>query len=342
MAAVCMGNVVTIREAMLFDLVHVLRQRRRMFEDMGYRDPAALDAMEASSKTYFESAIGDGSYRGWLAETDDGEIVAGGGIVISRWPGLTSAPEPRRATILNMYTERVVRRRGIARTLMTNMMRWLREQGFHNVSLHASQFGRPLYEDLGFRPTNELRFEFEEYAPSGSSTCCRPTAEDNASDSEAKMPVLLIRKAKPKDGDAILACLATAFEPYRNQYTSEAFRDTVLTTESVQQRLSVMCVLVAFREGKAVGTIGYHKISDREGHLRGMAVLPEWQGSGVARALLGAAETELRKNQCERVTLDTTEPLQRAVRFYEKHGFRPSGQVSDFFGMPLYQYVKLL
>jgi putative acetyltransferase len=73
-----------------------------------------------------------------------------------------------------------------------------------------------------------------------------------------------------------------------------------------------------------------------------MAVLPEWQGSGVARALLHAAETELRKNQCERVTLDTTEPLQRAVRFYEKHGFRPSGRVSDFFGMPLYEYVKLL
>ena len=43
-----------------------------------------------------------------------------------------------------------------------------------------------------------------------------------------------------------------------------------------------------------------------------------------------------------RVSLDTTEPLRRAVRFYERHGFRPSGRVSDFFGMPLFEYVKEL
>jgi len=34
--------------------------------------------------------------------------------------------------------------------------------------------------------------------------------------------------------------------------------------------------------------------------------------------------------------------LQRAIRFYTKHGFSPSGRVTDFFGMRLYEYVKLL
>jgi len=28
------------------------------------------------------------------------------------------------------------------------------------------------------------------------------------------------------------------------------------------------------------------------------------------------------------------------MRFYEKHGYRRSGKVSDFFGMPLVEYVK--
>ena len=41
-----------------------------------------------------------------------------------------------------------------------------------------------------------------------------------------------------------------------------------------------------------------------------------------------------------RVTLDTTEPLQKAMRFYTKHGYAPSGRVADFFGMPLHEYVK--
>jgi len=34
--------------------------------------------------------------------------------------------------------------------------------------------------------------------------------------------------------------------------------------------------------------------------------------------------------------------VQAAIRFYEKHGFRSSGKVSDFFGMPLYEYIKEL
>jgi ribosomal protein S18 acetylase RimI-like enzyme len=42
------------------------------------------------------------------------------------------------------------------------------------------------------------------------------------------------------------------------------------------------------------------------------------------------------------VTLDTTEPLARAIRFYEQHGFHRSGIIRDFFGMPLLEYRKSL
>ncbi len=151
-----------------------------------------------------------------------------------------------------------------------------------------------------------------------------------------------IRKATAEDVDAILTCLAAAFEPYREQYTPAAFSDTVLTRDSVQQRLSTMCLFVAVVAGHVVGTVGCQALGSGEGHLRGMAVLPEWQAKGIALPLLQAAEAELRNNGCRRVTLDTTEPLQGAVRFYKRHGFSPSGRVSDFFGMRLYEYIKLL
>ena len=65
-------------------------------------------------------------------------------------------------------------------------------------------------------------------------------------------------------------------------------------------------------------------------------------GVGVAAQLLAAAESELRSRNCRRITLDTTAPLERAIRFYEKHGYRRSGKVGDFFGMPLYEFVKNL
>ena len=111
----------------------------------------------------------------------------------------------------------------------------------------------------------------------------------------------------------------------------------MLTPESLQKRLDVMSIFVAISAaGEIVGTIACHTVSPDEGHLRGMAVRPEWQGTGLAAALLHAAETELR------ITLDTTDPLRRAVRFYEKRGFIKSGRESDLFGMRLYEYVKPL
>ncbi len=90
-----------------------------------------------------------------------------------------------------------------------------------------------------------------------------------------------------------------------------------------------MSIFVAVTEaGDIVGTIACAVMEAGEGHLRGMAVLPEWQGRGIAEQLLQTAEAELAARQCSRVTLDTTEPLLRAMRFYEKHGYRPSG--SDY------------
>jgi ribosomal protein S18 acetylase RimI-like enzyme len=151
----------------------------------------------------------------------------------------------------------------------------------------------------------------------------------------------VIRRATEEDSPAILDCLRAAFEPYRDQYTHGAFTDTVLTAESIRQRLAHMRVFVAISDSnELVGTIGCGVLDTGEGHIRGMAVRPAWHGSGVAGQLLKSAESELRQEKCARIRLDTTGPLQQAVRFYEKHGFRASGRVSDFFGMPLFEYLK--
>jgi ribosomal protein S18 acetylase RimI-like enzyme len=151
-----------------------------------------------------------------------------------------------------------------------------------------------------------------------------------------------IRPASVGDAAAILACLRAAFEPYRSQYTSEAYLDTVMTPETLLQRLASMTVLVAVdARANVVGTIGGVAVSSSEGHLRGMAVMPQWHGRGVAQRLLEAMEENLLDQGRTRISLDTTKPLQRAMRFYEKNGFHRTGKVTDFFGMPLIEYLKL-
>ena len=132
-----------------------------------------------------------------------------------------------------------------------------------------------------------------------------------------------------------------AFEPYRREYTSDAYTDTVTSDQIARERLRTMVVLVAEGpSGAIVGTIASVRVSPMEGHLRGMAVRPNWQGKGVAGALLQGALEHLRSAGCRLVTLDTTLPLARATRFYEKNDFRKSGKVTDFFGMPLIEYVR--
>ena len=157
------------------------------------------------------------------------------------------------------------------------------------------------------------------------------------------VPEFTIRRATEADARGILDCLAAAFEAYRSSYTRDAYSDTVLTPETLSQRLTTMQVFIAFSPSEGiVGTIACAIAGEGEGHLRGMAVLPEFQGRGIAESLLKTAEAALVQQGCSRVTLDATEPLLRAMRFYEKHGYGQSGKVIDFFGMPLHEFVKQL
>jgi ribosomal protein S18 acetylase RimI-like enzyme len=152
-----------------------------------------------------------------------------------------------------------------------------------------------------------------------------------------------VRHATSADSDAILDCLAEAFAPFRAEYTPGAFADTVLSAESLARRFGAMTIFVAVSDSGAVaGTIAASSGRNGEGHLRGMAVRAAWQGSGVAAQLLAAAEASLRAQGCRRVTLDTTAPLTRAIAFYRRHGYEPTGRVQDFYSMALFEYAKEL
>ena len=107
-----------------------------MFVDMGHKIAAELDGADQVAHDYFNAALRDGSYKGWLAEevTDGedataapeatidpgaslkrpppGKIVAGGGIVFVPWAGYPGEARTQRLWIVNMYTEPRARRQG--------------------------------------------------------------------------------------------------------------------------------------------------------------------------------------------------------------------------------------
>lgn len=151
---------ITIRAATARDAATILHHRRSMFHDMGEGTADELDQMAAMTGPWLEQALSDGSYRGWLAGDGSGHVLGGGGVLLCPWPASPKDFWLRRAIILNVYTEPEFRHRGIARRIMVTILDWLKEQGFSSVSLHASDEGRPLYEELGFEATNEMRLRF--------------------------------------------------------------------------------------------------------------------------------------------------------------------------------------
>ena len=96
--------------------------------------------------------------------SNDSEIIAGAGLQLRELLPRPDAARERlvhgpQALVLNVYTERAWRRRGVADALMRELLRWCRGNGIESVVLHASGEGRPLYEKLGFSPTNEMRYD---------------------------------------------------------------------------------------------------------------------------------------------------------------------------------------
>lgn len=138
-----------VRPATIGDAGALVRHRIGMFTDMGV--PLDVEALGAAFRAWLAEMIPAGTYRAWVVETAEGDIIGGGGITILPWPPGPRDMGDRLAFVYNVYTEPAHRRRGLARLLMDTIHGWCREAGITSVALNASEDGRPLYEAMGYQ-----------------------------------------------------------------------------------------------------------------------------------------------------------------------------------------------
>jgi ribosomal protein S18 acetylase RimI-like enzyme len=145
-----------------------------------------------------------------------------------------------------------------------------------------------------------------------------------------------------EDTAAIASVLYQSFAEYKPLYTDEAFAATAATSDQIQQRMSEGPVWVALQNETIVGTVS----AVSKGHdlyIRGMAILPIARGQGIGELLLNEIESFARRQSYQRLLLSTTPFLTRAIRLYERTGFRRSSEgPHDLFGTPLFSMVKVL
>ena len=80
-----------------------MRHRRCMFDNMGFKDPSALDAMQHTSEAFIRKDIADRKYHQWFAETTGSRVAAGVAILVHPWVSSPNNRRPEKAYILNMY-----------------------------------------------------------------------------------------------------------------------------------------------------------------------------------------------------------------------------------------------
>ena len=108
------------------------------------------DKLVTNSRRYFLE--GD---QTTVVAVDDGRCVACASMSYIEIMPTFSHTSGKRAHLMNVYTEKDYRRRGIARQLVNMLIEDARVQGATEISLDATESGRPLYESMGFKASEE-------------------------------------------------------------------------------------------------------------------------------------------------------------------------------------------
>ena len=139
----------TIRQATQDDIDILVQLRLRFLAEIGY----AGDGVVSNIREYFRLSLANGEFEAWLAQADS-QVIATSGLVYCQKVPHGRNPSGREGFVLNMYTLREWRNRGIATALMETIVQHVRQQGISCIRLHASEDGLGIYTKVGFRHDN--------------------------------------------------------------------------------------------------------------------------------------------------------------------------------------------
>ncbi len=121
------------------------------------RDVNGLDKDYQFSEEFLETSreyFREGAQSTVLA-IDNGRAVACATMCYIDLMPTYAHPSGRRAHLMNVWTNKDYRRQGIAEKLVTMLIEEARGRGVSEISLDATEAGRPLYRKLGFKESGE-------------------------------------------------------------------------------------------------------------------------------------------------------------------------------------------
>ena len=143
-----------LRPARHSDAAALARTRALSLHEQGMLDGTALEEFERAAAAELRERLAREEIGAWLA-LDDGTVVGAACVVF--WRRLPYPGTALHGELAGVYVDPHLRRRGLARELCREAIALARARGVRRLSVHSTAAARPLYVELGFTPSGQLR-----------------------------------------------------------------------------------------------------------------------------------------------------------------------------------------
>jgi putative acetyltransferase len=130
-----------------------------------------------------------------------------------------------------------------------------------------------------------------------------------------------IRDAEREDQETIRSIVFSVLREYGLTPDPEETDSDLEDIDAHYIRRGGMFRVVEDESGAIVGCGGLYPLSETEGEIRKMYLLPRARGRGMGRALLEDLTDGARRRRYQRIVLETAAVLREAIALYRKVGF---------------------
>lgn len=149
-----------VRRASIADAAVLGSHRGNVWREGGHHSDAEVLPHIPIWTAWLTDALANGNYAAWIATDANGAAVGSAGLFLRSSMPRPGNPVDREGRVHAVYVVPALRRRGIARALMLELIDFARTLSLAQLVLHPSEAGRPLYAGLGFLPTDEMALRF--------------------------------------------------------------------------------------------------------------------------------------------------------------------------------------
>lgn len=154
---------IRFREASIEEDILIAQHFYQLWRDNDVAPDCICSDWEATILQFIVEARQTLSYQAFVVEVE-GRVVGSAGcqLFAGLYPLALADSYRKYGYIWGVYVESAYRGRGFAKSLTTLTIDYLRSLGCTRAILHASPSGRPVYTQLGFIDSNEMRLDLIE------------------------------------------------------------------------------------------------------------------------------------------------------------------------------------